>query len=143
MDLTLVEHRKSIIKSINKEIKNKNISVQRKVDIYRIRAFLNLELEENSAVIYDCIKCLYYLKLFKKEKNIPYEIKNIYNKTWIARIYLIRGIAYFKKGNKNNGTNDFIKAINLYPRIIKEKTYLIDQLPDHIKSTFKYLSALN
>ena len=138
-----MEHRILIIKSINKEIKNKEISIQRKLDLYRIRAFLNLEIEKFSSVIFDSNKCLDYLVQFKKEKNIPYEIKKIYNDNWISRIFLIRGIANFRKGNINNGTNDFIKAIDIYPKIIKEKTYLIEKLPDHIKSTFKYLAALN
>ena len=57
------------------------------------------------------------LDQFKKEKNIAYEIKKIYNDNWISRIFLIRGIANFRKGNINNGTNDFIKAIDIYPKI--------------------------
>ena len=138
-----MEHRILIIKSINKEIKNKEISIQRKLDLYRMRAFLNLEIEKFSSVIFDSNMCLDYLDQFKKEKKIPYEIKKIYNDNWISRIFLIRGIANFRKGNIDKGTNDFIKAIDIYPKIIKEKTYLIEKLPDHIKSTFKYLAALN
>ena len=138
-----MEHRILIIKSINKEIKNKNISIQRKLDLYRMRAFLNLEIEKFNSVISDSNKCLDYLEILNKEKNIPYEIKKIYNNNWISRIFLIRGIANFRKGNKKEGTNDFIKSIDIYPKIIKEKTYLIEKLPDHIKSTFKYLAALN
>ena len=138
-----MEHRILIIKSINKEIKNKNISIQRKLDLYRMRAFLNLEIEKFNSVISDSNKCLDYLEILNKEKNIPYEIKKIYNNNWISRIFLIKGIANFRKGNKKEGTNDFIKSIDIYPKIIKEKTYLIEKLPDHIKSTFKYLAALN
>ena len=137
-----MEHRILIIKSINKEIKNKNISIQRKLDLYRMRAFLNLEIEKFNFVISDSNKCLDYLEILNKEKNIPYEIKKIYNNNWISRIFLIRGIAHFRNDNKKNGTNDFIKSIDIYPKIIKEKTYLIEKLPDHIKSTFKYLAAL-
>ena len=40
-----MEHRILIIKSINKEIKNKEISIQRKLDLYRMRAFLYLFLD--------------------------------------------------------------------------------------------------
>ncbi len=138
-----MEHRILIIKSINKEIKNKNISIQRKLDLYRMRAFLNLEIEKFNSVISDSNKCLDYLEILNKEKNIPYEIKKIYNNNWISRIFLIRGIANFRKGNKKEGTNDFIKSIDIYPKIIKEKTYLLEKLPDHIKSTFKYIAALN
>ena len=138
-----MEHRILIIKSINKEMKNKNISIQRKLDLYRMRAFLNLEIEKFNSVISDSNKCLDYLDILNKEKKIPYEIKKIYNNNWISRIFLIRGIANFRKGNKTEGTNDFIKSIDIYPKIIKEKTYLIEKLPDHIKSTFKYLAALN
>jgi len=138
-----MEHRILIIKSINKEIKNKNISIQRKLDLHRMRAFLNLEIEKFNSVISDSNKCLDYLEILNKEKNIPYEIKKIYNNNWISRIFLIRGIANFRKGNKTEGTNDFIKSIDIYPKIIKEKIYLLEKLPDHIKSTFKYLAALN
>ena len=46
-----MEHRILIIKSINKEMKNKNISIQRKLDLYRMRAFLNLEIEKFNSVI--------------------------------------------------------------------------------------------
>ena len=74
-----MEHRILIIKSINKEIKNKNISIQRKLDLYRMRAFLNLEIEKFNSVISDSNKCLDYLEILNKEKNIPYEIKKIYN----------------------------------------------------------------
>ncbi|MBO6973525.1 MAG: hypothetical protein JJ843_06865 [Prochlorococcus marinus CUG1434] len=137
-----MEHRILIIKSINKEIKNKNISIQRKLDLYRMRAFLNLEIDKFNSVISDSNKCIYYLEILNKEKNIPYEIKKIYNNNWISRIFLIKGIAHFRKGNKKEGTNDFIKSIDIYPKIIKEKTYIIEKLPDHIKSTFKYLAAL-
>lgn len=137
-----MEHINLIIKSLNKEIKNKNISIERKLDIYRMRAFLNLEVEKFGAVIFDSNKCLDYLEFFKKEKKISDEIKKIYNKNWIARIYLIRGIAHFNKGNKKNGTHDFIKSIEEYPKIIKEKSYLIEKLPDHIRYTFNYLASL-
>ena len=40
-----MEHINLIIKSLNKEIKNKNISIERKLDIYRM-LFLNLEVTE-------------------------------------------------------------------------------------------------
>ena len=138
-----MENKLLIIKSISKEIKNKNITLQRKLDLFRMRAFLNIEIEKYNSVINDANKCLDYLVLFKKEKKISADIRSIYNKSWIARIFIIRGIAYFKKGNKNNGTEDFIKAIDIYPKIINEKTYLIEKLPEHIRSTFKYLDALN
>ena len=69
-----MEHRILIIKSINKEMKNKNISIQRKLDLYRMRAFLNLEIEKFNSVISDSNKCLDYLEILNKEKNIPYEI---------------------------------------------------------------------
>ena len=138
-----MENKLLIIKSINKEIKNKHITLQRKLDLFRMRAFLNIEIEKYNSVINDANKCLDYLVLFKKEKKISADIRSIYNKSWIARIFIIRGIAYFKKGNKNNGTEDFIKAIDIYPKIINEKTYLIEKLPEHIRSTFKYLDALN
>ena len=138
-----MENKLLIIISISKEIKNKHIPLQRKLDLLRMRAFLNLEVEKYNSVITDANKCLDYFELFKKEKKISFEIRRIYNKSWIARIFIIRGIAYFKKGNKNNGTDDFIKAIEIYPKIINEKTYLIEKLPEHIRSTFKYLDALN
>ena len=64
-----MEHRILIIKSINKEIKNKNISIQRKLDLYRMRAFLNLEIEKFNSVISDSNKCLDYLKILNKKKT--------------------------------------------------------------------------
>ena len=62
-----MEHINLIIKSLNKEIKNKNISIERKLDIYRMRAFLNLEVEKFGAVIFDSNKCLDYLEFLKKK----------------------------------------------------------------------------
>ena len=64
-----MEHRILIIKSINKEMKNKNISIQRKLDLYRMRAFLNLEIEKFNSVISDSNKCLDYLEILNKEKK--------------------------------------------------------------------------
>ena len=137
-----MENKLLIIKSLNKEIRNKNTSIRRRCDLYRMRAILNLEIKKYSFAIKDSDKCLIFLDHLKTEKNIPNLIKKI-NKQFEARIFLIRGVANFGKGNKNNGTNDFIKALEIYPKIMKERTYLVDELPNGIKSTFKYLSALN
>ena len=137
-----MENKLLIIKLLNKEIRNKNTSIRRKCDLYRMRAILNLEIKKYSFAIKDSDKILFFLDLLKTKKIYPNLSKKI-NKQFEARIYLIRGVAHFRKGNKNNGTNDFIKAIEIYPRIIKERTYLVDELPNGIKSTFKYLSALN
>ena len=137
-----MENKLLIIKSINKEIRKKNTSIKRKCDLYRMRAFLNLEIKKYSLTIKDSDKCFVFIDLLKKEQNISNPIRKI-NKEFEARIFLIRGVAHFRKGNKNNGTNDFIKALDIYPKIIKERSYLVDKLPNGIKSTFKYLSALN
>ena len=138
-----MEHKILIIESLNKQINSKKTSLQRKVDLYRIRAFLNLDIERFDNVISDCNKCLTYLNIFKEQEDINTDIKNFYNKEWISRILIIRGLAFFKKGNQKKVLNDFTKAIELNSKIINEKNYLIDKLPNKLKATFKYLAAIS
>ena len=62
-----MENKLLIIKSISKEIKNKHITLQRKLDLFRMRAFLNIEIEKYNSVINDANKCLDYLVLLKSK----------------------------------------------------------------------------
>ena len=138
-----MEYKILLIESLNKEIKSNKTSLQRKVDLYRLRALLNLEIERFDNVISDCNKCLTYFDIFKEQEEINPDIKKIYNDEWISRILIIRGLAFFKKGNKKKVINDLTSAIQLNPKILKEKSYLIDKLPNDLKTTFKYLAEMN
>ena len=138
-----MEHKILLIESLNKEIKSNKTNLQRKVDLYRLRALLNIDIERFDNVISDCNKCLNYLDIFKEQEYINPDIKKIYNDEWISRILIIRSLAFFKKGNKKKVINDLTSAIQLNPKILKGKSYLIDKLSNDLKTTFKYLAEMN
>ena len=70
-----MEHKILLIESLNKEIKSNKTNLQRKVDLYRLRALLNLDIERFDNVISDCNKCLNYLDIFKEQEYINPDIK--------------------------------------------------------------------